>query len=352
MLLTTATVTSARLARTRLPKGVLHQYVPLDNQAFVQRFLRHWRPDLAVLVESEIWPNLVLETKARDIPLLLINGRMSTSSFKRWRRRPGLSRPIFSSFDLVLAQNDRLAERFAQLGVGARARRRQSQGRRAAASGRPAGTAQARRRACGPHGVACREHPSGRGRDRCRRRICKMRVARPDLLTIIVPRHPGARAADRRAAAAPRASTSRCARRASCPRPTTDIYVADTIGELGLFYALVAGRLCRRLARRARRAEPGRADQARRRGADRSQLAELPRFLCARCLRAGGCKRGRATRRASPRRRSTLLEDASARRTMTERASRAIAAMSGALPRTLAELEHYLPPKTTLQHAS
>ncbi len=117
MLLTTATVTSARLARTRLPKGVLHQYIPLDNQDFMRRFLQHWRPDLAVLVESEIWPNLVLETKARDIPLVLINGRMSSSSFKRWRRRPGLSRPIFSSFDLVLAQNDGLAERFAQLGA-------------------------------------------------------------------------------------------------------------------------------------------------------------------------------------------------------------------------------------------
>src|SRR5262249_16356402 len=117
MLLTTGTVTSARLARSRLPKDVVHQYVPLDNKGYVQRFLRHWRPDLAVLVESEIWPNLVLETKGEGIPLLLINGRMSSNSFKRWRRRPGLSRPLFSSFDLVLAQTDSLAERFAQLGV-------------------------------------------------------------------------------------------------------------------------------------------------------------------------------------------------------------------------------------------
>ena len=103
--ITTATVTSAKLARVRLPKGALHQYVPLDNQGFVRRFLHHWRPDLAVLVESEIWPNLVLETKAQGIPLLLINGRMSTPSFQRWRRRPGMSRPLFSAFDLVLAQN-------------------------------------------------------------------------------------------------------------------------------------------------------------------------------------------------------------------------------------------------------
>jgi 3-deoxy-D-manno-octulosonic-acid transferase len=189
MLLTTATVTSARLARARLPRGVLHQYVPLDNQSFVQRFLRHWHPDLAVLVESEIWPNLVLETKAQDIPLLLINGRMSTSSFKRWRRRPGMSRPLFSAFDLVLAQNGNLAERFAQLGVAraldvgnlkadAPPPRADLHGRRkldAALSGRAVW-------------LAASTHP---GEDETVTAAhLKMRAARPDLLTIIVPRHP------------------------------------------------------------------------------------------------------------------------------------------------------------------
>ncbi|MEM7191473.1 MAG: glycosyltransferase N-terminal domain-containing protein, partial [Pseudomonadota bacterium] len=117
ILLTTATVTSARLAKTRLPDGVIHHYVPLDRSRYMNRFLDHWRPDLAVLVESEIWPNLVLETNARGVPLLLVNARMSGSSYKRWRRRPGMSRPIFSSFDLILAQNERLAEQFAQLGA-------------------------------------------------------------------------------------------------------------------------------------------------------------------------------------------------------------------------------------------
>ena len=112
LLLTTGTVTSAKLARARLPKGAVHQYVPLDNQDYVRRFLDHWRPDLAVFVESEIWPNLVLETKALNVPLVLVNGRMSFRSFRRWRNRPGLSRPLFSAFDLVLAQNERFAQRF------------------------------------------------------------------------------------------------------------------------------------------------------------------------------------------------------------------------------------------------
>ncbi len=163
ILLTTATVTSAKLARVRLPKGALHQYVPLDNQGFVQRFLHHWRPDLAVLVESEIWPNLVLETKAQGVPLLLINGRMSTPSFQRWRRRPGMSRPLFSAFDLVLAQNDRLAERFSQLGAS---RALDVGNLKADAPPPPAdlpGQAPACRIALGSHGVPCREHASRRG---------------------------------------------------------------------------------------------------------------------------------------------------------------------------------------------
>src|SRR5262249_28899600 len=113
----TGTITSAKLARARLPKGAVHQYVPLDNQDYVRRFLAHWRPDLAIFVESEIWPNLVIETSALHIPLVLVNGRMSFRSFRRWRDRPGLSGPLFSAFNLVLAQNERMAQRFLALGT-------------------------------------------------------------------------------------------------------------------------------------------------------------------------------------------------------------------------------------------
>ncbi len=223
LLLTTATVTSARLARTRLPKGVLHQYVPLDNQVFVQRFLRHWRPDLAVLVESEIWPNLVLETKALDIPLLLINGRMSASSFKRWRRRPGLSRPLFSAFDLVLAQNDRLAERFAQLGV---ARALDVGNLKADAPPPPADLPGRRKLDAALAGrtvwLAASTHP---GEDEIVTAAhLKMRIARPDLLTIIVPRHPerGPLIAEQLARGRPqgRAALGRRAARAATPTST------------------------------------------------------------------------------------------------------------------------------------
>jgi 3-deoxy-D-manno-octulosonic-acid transferase len=348
MLLTTATVTSARLARSRLPRGVLHQYVPLDNPVFVQRFLSHWRPDLAVLVESEIWPNLVLETKARNIPLILINGRMSTSSYKRWRRRPSMSRPLFSAFDLVLAQNEKLAERFAQLGVA----RTLDVGNLKADAPPPPADLPGRRKLDAAFKdrtvwLAASTHP---GEDETVMAAhLKMKAARPDLLTIIVPRHPerGPLIAEQL-----RAANLKIALRSegALPGSETDVYVADTIGELGLFYALapvafIGGSLAEHGGQNP--VEAIKLGAAVLTGPNWQNFRDSYREL----LSAGGaleiCDAASLAKAAL-----ALLNDGSARRTMTERASATIAAMSGALPRTLAELERYLPPKTTLKHAS
>jgi 3-deoxy-D-manno-octulosonic-acid transferase len=348
ILLTTATVTSARLARTRVPKGVLHQYVPLDNQVFVQRFLRHWRPDLAVLVESEIWPNLVLETKALRIPLVLINGRMSASSFKRWRRRPGLSRPLFSAFDLVLAQNDGLAERFAQLG----AHRALDVGNLKADAPPPPADLPGRRKldaalAGRTVWLAASTH---QGEDEIVRAAHFMvRSTRPDLLTIIVPRHPerGPLVAELLRAAGLKVAVRS---EGQLPEPDTDAYVADTIGELGLFYALVpiafvGGSLVDRGGQNP--VEPIKLGAAVITGPNWQNFRDAYSAL----LRTGGCIE--VTDAASLAEAVLgLLDDGNARETMTEHAREAIAAMGGALPRTLAELENYLPPKTTLKHAS
>ena len=116
-LLTTFTVTSARIASNRLPEGAVHQFAPLDSPRFVRRFLDYWQPELAAFTESEIWPNLILDTHARGIPLVLVNARMSPRSFRSWRKRPGMSRPLFSRFDMILAQDRTLARRFEQTGA-------------------------------------------------------------------------------------------------------------------------------------------------------------------------------------------------------------------------------------------
>ncbi len=189
VLLTTGTVTSAKLARARLPKTAIHQYVPLDHQDYVQRFLSHWRPDLAVFVESEIWPNLLLETKAKEVPIVLVNGRMSASSFRRWRARPGLSRPLFSAFDLVLAQNDRLAQRFTALGAPSAL----SVGNlKADAPPPPVDLAGHKHLASAFTGrtvwLAASTHPGEDDMAALAHRAIKQE--RPDLLTVIVPRHP------------------------------------------------------------------------------------------------------------------------------------------------------------------
>ncbi len=117
VLLTTGTVTSAALASRRLKANAIHQYVPLDTPEYVTRFLDHWKPDLAVFTESEIWPNLILTSRARGIPLVLVNGRMSGRSGRRWRRMKSISRPLFSSFSVMLAQNEGIARAYRDLGA-------------------------------------------------------------------------------------------------------------------------------------------------------------------------------------------------------------------------------------------
>jgi len=117
LLVTSGTVTSAEMAERRLPEGVIHQFVPMDVPQFVGRFLNHWKPDLALFVESDLWPNLITASAKRKIPLILINGRLSERSFRRWRRTPRTIGALLSHFDLCLAQSAEDAARYAGLGA-------------------------------------------------------------------------------------------------------------------------------------------------------------------------------------------------------------------------------------------
>ncbi|MBY0431120.1 MAG: 3-deoxy-D-manno-octulosonic acid transferase, partial [Rhodospirillales bacterium] len=117
VLVTTGTVTSARLLASRLPERAIHQFVPVDRMSYVRRFLDHWRPDLALWAESEFWPNAVVETCQRGIPMVLLNGRISSRSFQGWQRFPGLIRKLLGSFSLCLGQSDEDVERLSRLGA-------------------------------------------------------------------------------------------------------------------------------------------------------------------------------------------------------------------------------------------
>jgi 3-deoxy-D-manno-octulosonic-acid transferase len=236
ILLTTVTVTAAKIAAERLPAGAVHQFMPLDNPAFCRRFIEHWRPDLGLFTESEIWPNLIVEATNANVPLVLVNGRMSQRSFKRWARLSSLSKPVFSRFDLVLTQNWRVAKRLTGLG----ARKTSITGNLKYDAPPPPVDHTAledfRRSLAGrPIFLAASTHP---GEDEAVARAHEMLLsAMPHLLTIIAPRHP-----DRgEAIAALLSARGLSSARRSAREPISDktqIYLADTIGEMGLLYAL------------------------------------------------------------------------------------------------------------------
>src|SRR6187549_3996541 len=116
ILLTSGTVTSAAVVAKRFPPDVIHQYVPYDSPRYVGRFLDHWRPSLALFIESDLWPNLILSSAARRLPMVLINGRMSQRSFPRWQRVQGTISALLDKFDICLAQSQTDADRFSTLG--------------------------------------------------------------------------------------------------------------------------------------------------------------------------------------------------------------------------------------------
>ena len=116
-LVTSGTVTSAALAEHRLPPGTLHQFVPLDAPRYVKRFLNHWKPDLGLFIESDLWPNLILATAQRRIPMIMVNGRLSERSFRRWRLVPTVIGALLSRFDMCLTQSAADAERYGELGA-------------------------------------------------------------------------------------------------------------------------------------------------------------------------------------------------------------------------------------------
>ncbi len=236
LLLTTGTKTSAAVAAERLPQGVIHQYVPLDIPQVVQRFLDHWKPSLIVLTESEIWPNTIMEASDRKIPVAIVNARLSQRSHLRWRRSRRAARALFSRLRLVLAQSELLQRRFREL--GARDTRNYGNlkidspplpidaGRRGALQSAVAGR---------PVFLAASTHDREEQAVIEAHRLLAAHI--PNLLTIIAPRHPERGAEVVRLA---QGAGLVVAQRSNggLPGPNTELYVADTIGELGILYSI------------------------------------------------------------------------------------------------------------------
>ena len=239
-LVTTGTVTSAAFLADRLPENCLHQYVPVDVVPWVRRFLDHWRPDVAVWTESELWPAMLYETHARGIPMLLVNARISTRSFRRWRTMGGTAKALLGRFDRILAQDDLAGEQL--LLLGADPDRLTVEGSlKEGAAPLPYDEAErvkiARAFSGRPVWLAASTHPGEEevvaGAHNTARR------ALPLLGLILAPRHPARGDAVAELLRARGLSVVQRSK-GEAIGPDTDVYLADTLGEMGLWYRIAS----------------------------------------------------------------------------------------------------------------
>jgi 3-deoxy-D-manno-octulosonic-acid transferase len=340
VLVTSGTTTSAELAQQRLPAGAVHQFVPLDVPAFIERFLDHWRPDLALFVESDLWPNLMTAAAAREVPLVLVNGRLSQRSFARWQKVPRTIGAVLQRLALCLAQSPADAERYALLG-GQHVTMTGNLKLDVPAPPADAAEVEALRAAIGPRPViaAASTHPGEEAavmdaHQRLRRQF-------PALLTVIAPRHPH-RGAEIAELAQSLALSATLRSRGENPDGETDIYIADTLGELGLIYRIapmvfMGGSLVEHGGQNP--IEPIKLGAAILHGPHVWNFADLysalDRAHGAEPVQDAACLAGCMT---------AWLTDDQQRKAVTQAGLRTVESLGGALDRTIQALEPYLTP--------
>ena len=236
ILLTSGTLTSANIIQKQNHKNLIHQFVPLDHLPYVKRFLKHWQPSLVFFVESELWINHIFQIKKKDIPLILINARLSPSSFKSWKKLKRTIQAILASFNLILTQDNDSYHRFQEINApnlhitgnlkfdmpllkynhDDLLQLQQQINQR-------------------PVWIAASTHHNEE--EIIFKTHNDVKKEHPNLLTIIIPRHPhrGTQLTqlfrDQNCTIAQRSTKNPITE-------NTDIYIADTIGEMGLFYRL------------------------------------------------------------------------------------------------------------------
>jgi 3-deoxy-D-manno-octulosonic-acid transferase len=335
---TSVTVTAANIAASRLPAGAVHQFSPIDVAPWIGRFLGYWRPDFALFVESELWPVTIVKLAGAGIPQILVNARMSERSFRGWNRFGGVARSLFSRIGLCLARTEEDGERYRSLGVPQVAVTGNLKFDVPPPAADPAAVA-AFQALLGnrPVWVAASTHEGEEEIVAAAHQMLRQR--HPGLVTIIVPRHPNRGPAIRSLIAARGLAVAQ--RSAGEPiGPLLDIYLADTLGELGLFYrvapvAFLGGSLVTHGGQNP--IEPVRLDAAILHGPHVHNFAGIYA-----ALDEAGAAETIVDAESLAAAVVALLDDASALRRRLRRASIALAPFSGALDRTAFALAPYL----------
>lgn len=238
IMVTTGTVTSAEVMAKRLPDRAFHQYYPLEHPLYAARFIRHWKPNLVLWFESEFWPAMLSTIKKRNIPLILVNGRISNKSFRRWQQFEFAIRQILDCFTLCLGQSDEDTRRLQMLG----AKKTASLGNLKYA-GLPLPVDETKKKLLEesfgnrPLWLVSSTHDDEESK--IGRFLKGLEEKVPNLLTVIVPRHPhrGIEIKEKLAGEYGLNVSMRSAEEQITQE--TEVYVADTIGELGIFYELI-----------------------------------------------------------------------------------------------------------------
>ena len=237
-LLTTGTVTSATMLKDRMPARSVHQFVPYDVRSAINSFLDHWRPSVGIWTESELWPALIYESHRRTIPLLCLNARMSSTSFRRWRWAPGMSSALLQRFERVLVQNRDTATYLERLGLPAQ-RMEVTGSLKQGAAKLPVNEQDLNEVSAAiagrPVWLAASTHDPEEEIASEAHRVASNR--NPGLLLIVAPRHPE-RGQEIQKRLTERGFRVQRRSAGQLPSPADDIYIADTLGELGIWYRI------------------------------------------------------------------------------------------------------------------
>ena len=237
VLLTTGTISSATLMKERLPHKAFHQYAPIDHFKYVRNFLNFWNPDIGIWTESEFWPNLIIEAKNHGVPIGLINGRVSDKSFRGWKRLGKMISIILEKFDFCLGQTENDTKRLGVLGAKKYeylgnlkfsspplpVNKKELSNLNSQLQNRPCWLAASTHK--GEEEIVADVHQ-------------KLKGSYNTILTVIVQRHP--ERGDEIFETLSQYNNFKISRRSlgNAINSDTDIYLADTIGELGLFFSL------------------------------------------------------------------------------------------------------------------